>query len=224
MFTCTEAGQVALASPPHQTATTIPFDVAYLVETLAFFDEYASDLEARILADAVQGALNCGPGIFENEPLPFVPMETELTGEACTAEVSLCSVLETKFEIVVEEEVSTDATAFLGYVRLSNAMPLYPTDITELDRVAYLRPVLFPPLIDGEGSNNATQPPATGVMTGIDPVPVSPWTISAVLAVCIGGVAALGVWARNRQRRNEQHIQLLEDMSLGAADEDARVA
>jgi hypothetical protein len=35
-------------------------------------------------------------------------------------------------------------------------------------------------------------------------------------AVCLGGVAALGVWARNRQRRNEQHMQLLEDMSVAS--------
>lgn len=182
------------------------------MESLAFFEEYEVDLEARILSDAVQGALNCGPGIFGNDLPPSVPMDTSLTGESCVPEVSLCNVLQTNFEIVVDKAVSPEATAFLGYIRLSNTMSDYPNGLVDLDRVEYMRPLLFPPLL---GDNNETTVPPTPILNGVDSISVSPWTIGAVLAVCIGGATALGVWARNRQRRNEQHIQLLEDMSLG---------
>ena len=216
VFTCNEIGQVALATRPYQQVTAIPFDVTYLVETLSFFDRFQADLEARILADAVQGALTCGPGIFADDVPPTIPMNTTLTGESCTPEISLCSVLKTNFTIAVQELVSPEATAFLGYVRLSNEMPDYTDALPALDRVEYLRPLLFPPLLGG----NETQPPVglTGSRGG-DNVSVSPYTIGAVLAVCIGGVTALGVWARNRQRRNEQHMQLLEDMSVGGEEQ-----
>jgi hypothetical protein len=243
VFTCSEAGGIALAEPPFTAATSIPFSVAYLIETFGFLEDFRADLEAQVLADAVMGALNCGPGIFATADPPVVPMQTILTGEVCTPEISLCTVLETQFNIVVTEDRSPEASAFLGYVRLSNEMAAYPVAIPPLDRVQYLRPLLFPPISDG--TSNTTQPPLLGgvELTGT----LSPWTMGSVLgafglmnccrstslslthtpsflflffvlltAVCLGGVAALGVWARNRQRRNEQHMQLLEDMSVAS--------
>lgn len=219
VFTCNEQGQVALATPPYSQVTAISFEVVYLVETLSFFDQYQADLEARILADSVQGALNCGPGVFATEAAPTVPMQTILMAETCQAQISSCSVLQSAFVIVVEENVSPEATAFLGYVKLSNDMPAYPEAMPVLDRVEYLRPLLFPPLL-GDGGNQTTQPPVSGVVDQVDNnVNVSPYTLGAVLAVCVGGVAALGVWARNRQLRNEQHMQLLEDISVGGEGE-----
>lgn len=207
---------MALATKPFEQVTAISFEVVYLVETLSFFDQYQVDLEAFILADAVQGALNCGPGVFaETSTPPVVPMESVLLAESCTAQISQCTVLQTTFAIVVEESVSPEATAFLGYVRLSNEMPTYAARLPDVDRVEYLRPLLFPPVVDNDPET--TLPPAAGVVGVDNNVNVSPYTIGAVLAVCVGGVAALGVWARNRQLRNEQHMQLLEDMS--AADD-----
>ena len=212
VFTCTEDGQIVLATQPLGEVTLIPFDVTYLVESELLFSNVQSSLEARILADAVQGALKCGSGIFATDEVPVVPMQTSITGEPCDATISTCSVVSTEFSITVEEDVSPDATAFLGYVKLSQDMPAYPSSIADVDLVEYLRPMLFPPIL----GNNETQPPV-GLQGGssVDSISVSPWTIGAVLAVCIGGATALGVWARNRQRRNEQHIQLLEDMSIG---------
>eukprot|EP00977_Amphora_coffeiformis_P019147 scaffold6925_cov180-Amphora_coffeaeformis.AAC.1 len=216
IFTCTDDGQVALATQPLQEATLIPFDVTYLVESTLFFTNVQSALEARILADAVQGALNCGPGIFATDDAPVVPMQTSPTGESCDPTISTCSIVSTEFSIVVDEDVSPEATAFLGYVKLSQDMESYPASISDVDLVEYLRPLLFPPIL----GNNQTQPPV-GLQgdPGVDSISVSPWTIGAVLAVCLGGATALGVWARNRQRRNEQHMQLLEDMSIGDGQE-----
>ena len=208
VFTCDEEGQVALATPPFGTVTSIPFDLGYLVETQVSFESFQQPLNDRILSDAVQGALNCGPGIFETSTTPAVPIETIPTGEACISVISVCTVLEASFNIAVEDNVAPDATAFLGYVRLSNEMTSYPAGLTGVDRVEYLRPVLFPPVLDEE-----TQPPAGIVGNEGNSVSVSPYTLGAVLAVCIGGLTALGVWARNRRRRNEQHMLLLEDMS-----------
>jgi hypothetical protein len=205
-----------LATPPYEQITAIPFDLAYLVETVMPSEEYQQALDHRILADAVQGALNCGPGIFESSS-PSVLFETTQTGEVCTAEVSECSVYEASFTITVEDDVESEATSFLGYSRLFSEMSAYSNELSNVDRVEYLRPDLFPPITD-----NDTLPP-DGLVDPVEPdsVTISPYTIGAVLAVCIGGITALGVWARNRRRRNEQHLQLLEDMSVGEPETDA---
>jgi hypothetical protein len=178
VFTCSDQGGVALAQRPFTAATTIPFTVAYLIETFGFLEDFRADLEAQVLADAVMGALNCGPGVFATAEPPVVPMQTILTGEVCTPEISLCTVLETNFNIVVTEDRSPEASAFLGYVRLSNEMAAYPVVIPPLDRVQYLRPLLFPPLLDGTA--NATQPPI--FLGGVESTgSLSPWTMGSVL-------------------------------------------
>lgn len=227
VFGCSADGAgVYVEDPPYSNALTpITMRVGYLVESVAAFDEYQEELEWMILRTAVIGALQCnaggavlgggGEGSSSNQDLN-VPIETEPTGE-CQPQLpgTACTVFETEFRFVVDEELDPESAAFLGYVFLQEEMDdgAFTDAIPIIDRIKYLSPTpLLPPIVDG-GNGLPTSPDSS---EGEIALGVSPWTLAAVLSMCIGGLVALAVWVRNRRTRNERHMQLLEseDVSL----------
>jgi len=185
VFTCTNNG-IALVEPPYEVFSVINFKVGYIVESDAVLDVFLSELEAKILETAVTGALQCNSGgpLFEpGGDALSVPMSTTLTGEACTPKITNCTVMETEFQIVVNEDLDPEVAAFLGYVLLQEEMDggIFVIEIPILDRVEYVSPLpLLPPVTTPEDDD--VTDPALGASDGS--VSVSPWTIGAVLAMC----------------------------------------
>ena len=208
IFGCPQ-DNLTIAEPPFTAVTVVDITVGYVIETQFFLDQLQADLERLILEAALKGALQCnGPLPEECEECPPVEIFTSATGADCTPEVSFCTTLETTFQVVVDGELDPDVASFLGYVTLQEEMNggVFENAIEILDRIEYLSPLpLLPPII----TPIVTQEP----ILARDSLGVSPWTISAVLAMSLGGLTALWVWARNRRNRNRQHLHLLEDMS-----------
>jgi hypothetical protein len=182
VFTCTENG-VDLVEPPFGNATVIDIQVVYAVEALALLRNFEDDLQDRILASAVIGALQCntgGPLFGPAGNVPSVNMFTIPLGELCTFVANtFCIIFETSFQIIVEEDLDPDVALVLAYAFIREEMDsgAFVEAIPVLDRVEYVRPVLaeLPPIIIPEiPIDAATQ----GSIT------VSPWTIGAVLAMC----------------------------------------
>jgi hypothetical protein len=153
------------------------------VEALALLRNFEDDLQDKILASAVIGALQCntgGPLFGPGGNVPSVNMFTIPTGELCTfVPATFCIVFETSFQMIVEEDLDPDVAAILAYAFIREEMDsgAFVEAISVLDRVEYVRPVLaeLPPIIIPEiPIDAATQGPIT----------VSPWTIGAVLAMC----------------------------------------
>lgn len=219
VFVCN--GFVEEAEPPFSATSVLDFQVGYLVETLAPFSSYQEDLEKQILEAALAGALSCnlgGPLFGEEGTPPNIPVTTVITNQDCTPQVpgSNCTVLSTGFSVTVGEEVDSTVTELLGYVTLQEEMDQggFVEDVVVLDRVEYLSPLPFlpPPVQEPE---EPTVPPQSQLEPG--PVSVSPWTVGAVVAMCLGGLLAMWVWARNRRTRHQRHMQLMEDASFAAA-------
>jgi hypothetical protein len=177
-----------LIQPPFGVATSIDIQVVYVVEALAFLDDFRDDLQDKILASAVIGALQCntgGPLFGPGGDVPPVSVFTRFTGEACTPVLAdtFCTVFETTFQIIVEEDLNPDVAAILAYAFIREEMDsgAIALDVVILDRVEYLRPVLpdLPPitapdeipLVDLEANPEES-------------ITVSPWTIGAVMAMC----------------------------------------
>jgi hypothetical protein len=169
------------APPPAKS--TIDFNVGYVVETTSLLEDFVQPLEALILETAVQGALQCGDGgpLFgpNGNPLQIL-MFTSMTGDDCDPQVegSTCIVLETKFTLLVKENLNPDLGAFLGYVDLQKNMDngTFVASIPQLDRIEYLKPLpLLPPI---------TGPAPASVSGESSQVSVSSWTIGAVVAMC----------------------------------------
>ena len=193
IFECTDDG-VNLAKPPFEAATVVTFQVGYLVESAFALADYETDLEEEILASALEGALQCtsgGPlfgtnssGLGTNSSAVILPMNTSLTTGICFPTISFqndCVVLETTFRVVLAEEIDPEVASFLAYVELQKDMEgqVFEQALSEVDRIEYLSPLpLLPPISGPEESN----PPANEV--GEDPLSVTPWTFSAVLAMC----------------------------------------
>lgn len=206
-----------IAQLPVAELTGIDIRVGYVVESLSDFVDFEVALERNILAAATVGVLDCidgGPVFGVGGEVPSVEMTTiETPGVACIPEFSSCTTYQTTFQIVVDKSVDPDLAAFLAYVRLQENMDggSFTRNILMLDRIEYASPLpLLPPIT----APISTQPPASGTREGS--LTVSPWTIGAVLAMCMGGTVALWAWARNRQTRNRRHMQLLEDMSVSS--------
>jgi hypothetical protein len=187
-FTCTGNG-VELIEPPFETATAIDIQVVYLVKTFAFLDDYNDDLQDKILASAVIGALQCntgGPLFGQGGSVPTINIVTTLlTGEACPPDLESvlvqdntnCNVFETSFQIIIEEDFDPAVAALLAYIFIRDEMSSGAfVAAIPLFRVEYLRPVL--PIETPEIPNIDL---AAQVSTGMT---VSPWTIGAFLAMC----------------------------------------
>jgi hypothetical protein len=181
VFTCTENG-VDLARPPFGNATVVDIQVVYAVEALALLRNFEDDLQDKILASAVIGALQCntgGPLFGPGGNMPSVNMSTIPTGEPCISPVTFCIVFETSFQFIVEEDLDPEVAAVLAYAFIREEMDsgAFVEAIPVLDRVEYVRPVLteLPPIIIPEIPIGAD---TQGSIT------VSPWTIGAVLAMC----------------------------------------
>lgn len=184
VFTCTGNG-VNVIEPPFEVVTFIDIKVVYLVETLIFLSEFSDAFEAKILESAVIGAMQCdtgGPLFGPGGDPPSVAMFTAPTGESCTpvSENTICTVLETEFSFVVEEDLDPDVAAVLAYAFIREEMNsgAFVAEIPELDRVEYIRPtlpdlpsIIAPPNDDGLGLPQGS-------------ITVSPWTVGAVLAMC----------------------------------------
>ena len=120
-----------------------------MVETFAFLDDYEEDLQNKILASAVIGALECntgGPLFGPGGSVPTINMVTTLTGEACplVSENAVCIVYETSFEIIVEVSFDPAVATLLAYTFIKEEMSsgAFIAAIPLLDRVEYLRPIL----------------------------------------------------------------------------------
>jgi hypothetical protein len=194
VFACTPEGIVDLAQPPFDAVTIIQFKVGYLVESLAPL-LYIDDLERQILATAVAGALQCNEGgpLFgtvglvsigrSTELAPNIQMNTTGTGESCESSVSVCTALATEFQVAVNEELDPEVAAFLGYVLLREKMDdgTFVDAIPGIDRCQYLSPLpLLPPIV-GDDDVGPDSPPS---VEAEERVSVSPWTLSAVSAMC----------------------------------------
>lgn len=186
VFTCTDNG-VDTVEPPFQVATVIDIQVVYVVETLAFFNEFQEDLEDQIVAAAVIGALQCdagGPLFGPGGTAPPVLTFTALTGEACTPTLdnTICTVFATEFQIVVEEDLDPDVAAILAYAMVREEMNsgAMVAAVPVVDRIEYLRPILpdLPPIEAPEVPGGGLDAEPQGSIT------VSPWTIGAVMAMC----------------------------------------
>lgn len=171
------------APPPAKS--TIDFNVGYVVETTSLLENFVQPLEALILETAVQGALQCGDGgpLFGlNGNPPQILMFTSMTGDDCDPQVegSTCIVLETKFTLLVKENLNPDLGAFLGYVDLQKNMDngTFVASIPQLDRIEYLKPLPLLPPITGPSPAPA---PVSGESSQVS---VSSWTIGAVVAMC----------------------------------------
>jgi hypothetical protein len=123
-------------------------------------------------------------------------------------------VYDTTFQVTIGEDIDPEKAAFLGYIFMQEEMDLgsFVDKLPILDRVEYLHPLpLFPPNVVGEAPTAAP-----GLSSSEGNLNVSPWTLGAVIAMCVGGAVALYVWARNRRTRNQRHMHLLEDVSLAS--------
>mmetsp|Transcript_10732 Transcript_10732/g.29582 ORF Transcript_10732/g.29582 Transcript_10732/m.29582 type:complete len:510 (+) Transcript_10732:516-2045(+) len=219
VFRCTSEG-VELATPPFDPVTEIPISVGYLVESLFFTSEFLPDLHLAILEASVVNALQCnddeGNLFGPNGTIPFVSIETTFTGESCTPQETICTILQTDFHFWVEEQVNPEAAAFLSYVALQEDVDggIMASQIPQVDRMQYLSPLpLLPPIADDDDDDPNL------IIADRDNVTVSPFTIGAVVTMSIGGLLALWAWARNRHTRNNRHMHLLENMSLESPDE-----
>lgn len=186
-------------------------------------------VEILILGQAATGSLKCDQAqdsknktaadffpLLEENGTSIVPMSTVRPGDSCQPEFenTVCTALETVFRIVIDEAVDPALAAFLGYVRLQEEMDggSFLPPIQGLRRVKYLSPLpLLPPIVD-----DTTASPTLSPSAAQSNLSISPWTLGAVIATCIGGLVALSVWVRNRRTRNERHMQLLEDVSLSS--------
>lgn len=185
VFTCSPEGIIDLAQPPFETVTAIAFKVGYQVNSLAPQAAYIEDLEREILATAVTGALQCGnvgQAFSEgtNGSRPNVPMNTTGTGDSCEGLVSVCTILETEFQVLVNEDLDPEVAAFLGYVLLRDEMDsgAFVEAIPIIDSFKYLSPLpLLPPIADAD-------PDTMPGTEATERVSVSPWTLGAVTAMC----------------------------------------
>jgi hypothetical protein len=156
-----------------------------MVDTFAFMEDYAEDLQNKILASAVIGALECntgGPLFGLGGSVPTINMVTTLAGEACplVSENALCILYDTSFQIIVEGDLDTTVATLLAYTFIKEEMNsgAFVNAIPLLDRVEYLRPDL-PDLLPIE------TPEIPNIdLTAQGTITVSPWTIGAVVAMC----------------------------------------
>jgi hypothetical protein len=189
-FTCTSNG-VDLIEAPFETAAVIDIQVVYSVTTFAFLDDYEDDLQNKLLASAVIGALQCntgGPLFGVGGSVPTINMVTIRKGEACPLDLenilvldnTNCNVFETSFQIIVVEDFDPAVAALLAYIFIREEMSsgAFIETLPLLDSVEYLRPVLpdILPIETPEIPNIDLE--AQGSIT------VSPWTIGAVVAMC----------------------------------------
>lgn len=179
VFTCTELG-VELASPPYgQAPFVISIKVGYLVESLSFVADFLDKLHDRIVETSIASALECNDGGIL--PTPSVLVATAFTGNECTAELSICTALETKFEFAIVDQGmrSVYSASFLSYIALQEHMDggIFASEISEIDRMEYLSPL---PLLSYVGD------PAISVSRGSD-LSLSPYTIGAVVAMSKSG-------------------------------------
>ena len=105
------------------------------------------------------------------------------TGQLCEPEVSECTVFETAFDILVDENVDPEVSAFLGYVLLRETMDGgdFILDIPQIDRVQYLSPL---PLLPLPGEDGIQDQPLEADGESSDQVSVSPWTLGTVVTMC----------------------------------------
>ena len=190
LFTCTVNG-VDLSSPPYVTATVLEFRVGYLVETSLPREDYGADLEKALLGSALAGALQCIPGsplfLPGSSPLP-VPINTTISDDVCFPEVDVlndCIIFESAFRVVVAETVDPEVARFLGYVEMQQDLDgdvIKGILSLDLDRIRYVSPLpLLPPLTNPE----PTEPtPTLSTRNSDASLSVTPWTVSAVLAMC----------------------------------------
>lgn len=184
VFGCSPEGDIQLEQLFSDNVSGIPFNVSYRVESLAATEVFLEELELQILVIALAGALQCNnDGSLFNNETPNVPMNTANTGEACEAPVSGCEILQTEFQVWVNNNLLSDVAAFLGYLSLREKMDdggildIMPI----LDNIEYIRPLpLLPPIVDDD--EDAESPGNDDKATNRDSV--SPWTLGAVSAMC----------------------------------------
>jgi hypothetical protein len=154
-------------------------------------NDYEDDLQDKILASAVIGALQCntgGPLFGLGGSVPTINMVTMLTGEACppdlgsvlVPDIAYCKVFETSFQIIVEEVFDPAVAALLAYTFIREEMSsgAFVEAIPLLDSVEYLRPVL-PEVLPIE------TPEIPNIDLAAQGSTVSNWTVGAALvAMC----------------------------------------
>ena len=182
---------LVLAQPPFDSITAIPFKIIYMVESSNPFEEYVSPMELNILEAAAAGALQCntgGPLFGQNCSgtclnVSSQSITTVKTGQLCEPEVSECTVFETTLDILVDENVDPEVSAFLGYVLLRETMDGgdFILDIPQIDRVEYLSPL---PLLPLPGEDGIEDQPLENDGESSDQVSVSPWTLGTVVTMC----------------------------------------
>jgi hypothetical protein len=198
-----------LIEAPFETAAVIDIQVVYSVTTFAFLDDYEDDLQNKLLASAVIGALQCntgGPLFGVGGSVPTINMVTIRKGEACPLDLenilvldnTNCNVFETSFQIIVVEDFDPAVAALLAYIFIREEMSsgAFIETLPLLDSVEYLRPVLpdILPIETPEIPNIDLE--AQGSIT------VSPWTIGAVVAMCKYISASYSYrWGRKTQSR-----------------------
>jgi hypothetical protein len=215
-------------TPNPPPITEINFKTKYFVEGTEHWTDIKTQLEAKIFEVLARGSMPCnGPCSACDTPYPTI--STIDTGESCflaasttDSKVSQCFVLETQLKILVAHDLDSPLAEFSGYVALEEAIYDGTFDnITGLIWIQYLEPYpLNPPLGDDDDNVVGDDNGGAGTFAPLQSPEissVSPWTLGAVVAMSIGGIAALVVWARNRRVRNERHLQLVEDVSAGSS-------
>ena len=182
---------LALAQPPFDAITAIPFKIGYVVESSNPLEEYIGSMELNLLEAAAAGALQCNKGgpLFGQNcsgtclDVSSQSIKTVKTGLLCEAEVSECTVFETSFDILVAENVDPEVSAFLGYVLLREEMDGgdFILDIPLMDRIEYLSPL---PLLPLPGEDGLEDQPLEADELSSDQVSVSPWTLGTVVTMC----------------------------------------